>query len=222
MIRDLQTLWQGKSGIGYSETEIIIALQLRQRKAEDWFYRQMKRYFDENFNLVFFDQDKKQEIFQSAFLKLWTEIENERITVIDDKVCRQQRDGTYSQMTCSMKTFMIAFAKMEYRELVRSVKEEYVPEIYDDVAAVKVVTTFEESAEEQKRRIVDECIHQMSPRCVEILTLFYYENKSLDEILSIRGDSNSSKNGLKTAKNKCMNTLRTKVADEMKRCHIII
>lgn len=71
--------------------------------------------------------------------------------------------------------------------------------------------------EDDKIRIIDECILSMSPNCIEIITLFYYQKKSLDDIMMIRGEQNSSKDGLKTAKNKCMVTLRKRV-DERLNC----
>ena len=73
-----------------------------------------------------------------------------------------------------------------------------------------------EDAEEQKNRIVDECISELSPRCAEILTLFYYKGMSLDQIMEQRAEKNTSKNGLKTAKNKCMNTLRDRITVQFK------
>lgn len=208
----------------YTDIEAVEALQRRDRRMEDWFYHTQKRYFDEKFNQVFFDKDRKQEIFQCAFLKLWTEIDNGRISVRNEKVCRQQNDGVYRPMTCTLQTFLMAFAKNEYRELIRSNKEEYVAELFDDEESTEVTMTFDsaESIEEQKNRIIDACIQQMSPNCVEIITLFYYEGKSLDEILDLRGDKNTSKNGLKSAKSKCMNLLRERVTTEMERYHIAV
>lgn len=63
----------------YSDTEIVEALQRRDGRMESWFYHAARRYYDEHFSQVFFDKDRKQEIFQSAFLKLWMEIDNRRI-----------------------------------------------------------------------------------------------------------------------------------------------
>ena len=75
-----------------------------------------------------------------------------------------------------------------------------------------------DDVEGMKDRIVDECIARMSPSCIDILTMFYYKDMSLDEILAAR-EENTSKDGLKTAKNKCLNTLKAKVNDEfMKNC----
>ena len=195
----------------YTDAEVVEALQRRDRTMEEWFYHRAKRYFDDSFNAVFFDKDRKQEIFQAAFLKLWMEIDNGRIRVVEDEVCRQQADGRYRPMTCALTTFLMAFARTEFRELVRSTKEDSYGDLFDDAGnADTMVTAFdvEEDMDSLKNRIIDECIQSMSPTCIEILTLFYYREKSLDEILAIRKDKNSSKNGLKTAKNKCMNTLR--------------
>lgn len=202
------------------DNEIIIGVQSRNRKVETEFYNSARRYFDEHFNDVFFDKDKKQEIFQMAFLKLWTEMENGKITVCDSVICRQQKDGRYLPMTCNLNTFLMTFAKNEYRELVRTNHLDTYADVFDNVDTAAMNTgamDMEEDAEAMKDRIVDDCIQTMSPRCIEVLTLFYYQGKSLDEILEIRQDKNTSKNGLKTAKNKCMNTLREKVLEEYKR-----
>lgn len=216
MTIELKKGWLNRKQKAYSDIEVIEQLQQRSRSMEEWFYKRTKRYFDEHYNEVFFDKDRKQEIFQSAFLKLWMEIDNHRICIHNDKICRQQKlDDAFRPMTCSLTTFMMAFAKTEYRELMRKTKETYVDELFDESASVSdAVTGFdiEEDEETVKGRLVDECIQQMSPRCIEILTLFYYQGKSLDEILEIRMEKGSSKNGLKTAKNKCMNTLKERLA----------
>lgn len=203
----------------YTDWEVVNGLQQRERKVEEWFYRTTKRYFNAHFNEVFFDEDQKQEIFQTAFLKLWTEIQNGKISIVGDAICRQQRNGEYLPMNCKLTTFLFTFAKNEYRELVRSVHLTSMVEMLDSEEYADEVAVFveEEDIDALKRRIVDDCMQKMSPRCLELLTLFYYENKSLDEILEQRKDKNSSKDGLKTAKNKCMNTLRSKVAAECQR-----
>ena len=203
----------------YTDMEVVNGLQQRERKVEEWFYRAAKRYFDAHFNEVFFDWDQKQEIFQTVFLKLWTEIQNGKIAIIDDVICRQQRNGAYQPMSCKLTTFLMTFAKNEYRELVRSTHLVSVEEVFDtqEYGDGMAVLVDEEDIDAQKNRIVDECLQTMSPRCLELLTLFYYENKTLDEILELRKEKNSSKDGLKTAKNKCMNTLRNKVTMEYQR-----
>ncbi len=199
----------------YTDAEVVERLAQRDRVMEEWFYHRARRYFEEHFNSVFFDKDRRQEVFQTAFLKLWTEVDNRRIRVSEGTVCRQQKDGRWLAMTCSLTTFLMAFARTEYREIVRSTKEQTFDELFETAANADVMHTafdIEEDTDVLRSRIIDECIQQMSPSCIEILTLFYYQGKSLDQIMELRSDKTSSKNGLKTAKNKCMNTLRERVA----------
>ena len=206
----------------YDDAEVVRGLRLHSGRMEEWFYRKARTYFNQHFREVFFDQDRKQEIFQSAFLKLWTEIDNGTITAEDDgTVERRQRNGEVLPMSCSLTTFLMAFAKNEYREMVRSNKLDCYAEIYDTPEQAEVQQMYgDESGEEIRNRIVDDCIQRISPRCAEILTMFYYEEKTLDEILAARHETNSSKNGLKTAKNKCMNTLRSLCNEEFRKYNI--
>lgn len=206
----------------YDDAEVVRGLRQHSGRMEEWFYRKARTYFNQHFREVFFDEDRKQEIFQSAFLKLWTEIDNGTITAEDDgTVERRQRNGEMVPMTCSLTTFLMAFAKNEYREMVRSNKLDCYAEIYDTPEQAEVQQMYgDENGEEIRNRIVDDCIQRISPRCAEILTMFYYEEKTLDEILAARHETNSSKNGLKTAKNKCMNTLRSLCNEEFRRYNI--
>lgn len=206
-----------------TDKEVVMGLSKRERSVEEWFYRSARRYFNEHFNQIFFDADSKQEIFQQSFLKLWMEIDNGRIRLIDNTICRQQANGQYLAMTCSLTTFLISFARTEYREMVRNKKEDNWPELPDTINHQEPhALPMEDSVEEIKNRVVDSCIQQMPPRCLDILTMFYYKGMNLDQILEARQEHNSSKNGLKTAKNKCMNTLREKIAAEFEKLNLKI
>lgn len=206
----------------YTDSEVIRGLQARDHDTEEWFYYTSKQYFMSRFDEVFFDQDQKTAIFQDSFVRLWTQIENGEISNVENVVCRQQKDGTRKPMTCSLKTFLFAIAKNEYRELVRSTKEIYVDEYYDSINQDILYHSGEDDEAEVKIRVVDECIQMMPPRCLEILTLFYIEGKSLDEIMEIRKDKNTSKVGLKSAKYKCMNTLREKITKMFNQLNLTI
>lgn len=207
-----------KKNTAYTDVEVVKELQVCSRRAEDWFFRTAQTYFDNHFHEVFFDQDKRQEIFQDSFLILWTEISNGKITVAEEQLVRQQKDGLFRPMTCSLVTFLMAIARNEHRELLRENKVVLVPEFYDNKAMADnslMSISIEEDDDTRKARVVDECLNGMSPRCHEILTLFYYEDKSLDEILALR-EENSSKEGLKTSKYKCINTLRERILEQFR------
>lgn len=194
----------------YSDIDVVIGLQKKDRNVEDWFYKDAKVYFMEKFHEVFFDEDQRNEIFHDSVIRLWTQIENRKIAVVEGIMCRRDDKGLYQQMTCSLHTFLMAIAKNEYRELIRSNKELYVDRFFENDNYCDVSERDEHSIAEFKYQIIDECIQQMAPRCKEILTMFYVEGKSLDEIMVARQDKNTSKVGLKTAKHKCMNSLRDK------------
>lgn len=198
-----------------SDAEIITGLQCHNPKTEKYFFDNSYRYFDLHFNQLFFDSDSKNEIFQTAIIKLWTEIENKTIRIFDNRICRRQKSGSYAEMTASLSTFMMTFAKNEFRELLRNYKDDNYEDFMSGLDAECEIED-EIYAEEEKIQIIDECILSMSPTCIEIITLFYYQKKSLDEIMTIRGEKNSSKDGLKTAKNKCMVTLRKRVDQRLK------
>ena len=207
-----------KRNTAYTDVEVVKELQACSRRAENWFFKTAQAYFDNHFREVFFDQDKRQEIFQNAFMILWTEIYNGKITVAEEQLVRQQKDGLFRPMTCSLSTFLMAIARNEHRELLRENKVILVPEFYDNKAMADdsvMPVNLEEDDETRKARIVDECLMGMSARCHEILTLFYYDGKSLDEILVLR-EENSSKVGLKTSKYKCINTLRERVLEQFR------
>lgn len=200
----------------YSDCEIISGLQRHDSIIEKYFFDSSLQYFENHFTQFFFDADSKQEVFQKAIVKLWTEIENKTIRVKDNLVCRRQLSGEYREMTASLTTFMMAFAKNEFRELLRNTKADNFDDIVNNTENSNFIEdVFQEDEDEVKIQIIDECILSMSPNCIEIITMFYYKRKTLDEIMAIRGSQNASKDGLKTAKNKCMVTLRKRVAERI-------
>ncbi|MCQ2113475.1 MAG: sigma-70 family RNA polymerase sigma factor [Bacteroidaceae bacterium] len=194
----------------YTDIEIVIGLQKKNSNIERWFFEECKDYFMNKFHEIFFDQDQREEIFQDSFLRLWTQIENKRICIDHNVVCRINKDGHCVPLTCSLTTFLMAIAKNEYRELIRNTKEIYLQDYYDVTPYNILPPCLEGDIDEARKQLVDDCLQQISPRCLEILTMFYIHGMSLDEILSVRKE-NTSKIGLKSAKYKCLNTLRDKV-----------
>jgi len=73
-----------------------------------------------------------------------------------------------------------------------------------------------DSGENMMLDIIADVISHMSPRCGQILTKFYYEEKKLETIL-MEMPTIESYDALKTKKNKCMNTLRKSARDIYKR-----
>ena len=164
--------------------------------------------------------DLMDDIFQQSFVKLWTEIETRKIFVGEsDELFRYDRNGNIRKLTCSLNTFLIDIAKNDYRSWLRN-DHLTLEDDFESFAHMKEVTSVawgDESVETLREQIVNSCVLQLPPRCKEILTMFYYQGMTLDEIIISRGEKNISKNGLKTSKYKCMESLKAKVRDTFSR-----
>lgn len=113
-------------------------------------------------------------------------------------------------------------AKNDYRDWLRN-ERITLEEDYESLAhsvEVKTAVYQDDNPESLRERIVADCVFELPPRCKEILTMFYYDGMSLDEILRARGEKNISKNGLKTGKYKCMEYLKSKVREQYDRYHL--
>lgn len=197
-----------------TDIEVIEGLQSNDQIVANSFYLSCRRYYLRVRDGVFdFNNKGAQEtmdIFQDSFLKLWQEIQTRQIYVRDNYAWRTDRNGNDRKMSASLKTYLLSIAKYKNYELIRE-EEVYVPEQAN--APDREDAQPEEYTSEW---IVEMCVNALPPRCKEILTLFYYENKSLDEILEIRHE-NQSKDGLKSGKSKCMKSLKDRISAEFER-----
>lgn len=205
-----------------SDTEVIEGLQHNDISVERSFYLSCQRYFKDRRSGVFDFKggaQDEEDLFQDSFLKLWQEIQARQIYVRDNYAWRIDGNGNDRRMSASLKTYLLAIAKYKNYELIRE-EEVYAPE------QASIADREEDTPEEfTSEWIVEMCVNTLPPRCKEILTLFYYENKSLDEILEIRNE-NQSKDGLKSGKSKCMKSLKDRISAEYERrnlkpyCHV--
>ena len=203
-----------------TDAEYVLLIQDKHDKAMEEFYHLAKRYFKNSFHSVFSRMDLMDDIFQQSFVKLWTEIETRKIFVGEsDELFRYDRNGNIRKLTCSLNTFLIDIAKNDYRSWLRN-DHLTLEDDFESFAHMKEVTSVawgDESVETLREQIVNSCVLELPPRCKEILTMFYYQGMTLDEIIIARGEKNISKNGVKTSKYKCMESLKAKVRDTFSR-----
>ena len=192
----------------YSDVVYVEGVFNHNDEMERALYNHCKRYFDDNYRGVFFvGNEYKDEIFQEAFIKLWENIINKKIYVEDNVL--KGKDG--KEFSGKLTTYFMSIARLKYLEWARdnrdkvSDKEEEHRRKEQEVELFK--TLLYNSDDEVMLEIIADCISHMSERCNQILTMFYYEEKTLDDIM-IELPTFDSKNALKTAKYKCMETLR--------------
>lgn len=203
---------KNKTEYDLTDKEVIEGLQEKNPVVEKTFYLSCQRYFKDRRAGVFEFKGGAQDdddLFQDSFLKLWQEIQARRIYIRDNYAWRTDRTGNNRKMSASLKTYLMAIAKYKNYEFFRE-EEIYGPELVNAAERVD-----EEPDENTSEWIVEQCVNGLPQRCKEILTLFYYEGKNLDEILAIRQE-NQSKDGLKTGKSKCMKTLKEKIVAKFK------
>ena len=211
--------------VRYSDIAIVEGIQQGSNAMLDAFYRQCSQYFYSHYKGILanagqFEIERatdKDDLFAESFESLWTEIENKKIFVACGKVYRLDKNGVPAIMTSSLTSFLLSIAKNkcyeQYRESLNDYPEDFasMPVSDDTWKRINELTELEE-----KIQIVDDCLNLLHKRCKDILTMFYVMQMSLDEILSVRNE-NYSKDGLKTSKNKCLNTLRASVKHECER-----
>lgn len=201
----------------YTDAEFIEGIQTNNRLVEREFFLSCMDYFNQNHKgvaVVGKGSRDEEDLFQESFLRLWQEIQARRIHIRDNHAWRTDREGTDRRMSASLRTYLMSIVRNRNHEMVRE-EEIYAPE---QPGAADVA---EEEPEELEvsHWIVRQCVNDLPPRCRDILTMFYCEGKSLDEILAVRRE-NQSKDGLKTGKSKCMKSFRNKVLEQFSRFNI--
>lgn len=199
----------------YSDVAFVEGTYRRNPVMERALYEHCKKYFEEKYRRVFFvDDEHKKEIFQESFIKLWENIDRRKIYV-EDGVLRGKNGLQFSS---TLTTYFMGIAKLKYLEWTRGCECEFGFGENERVRTPKADIYKEmlyDQGENVMLDIISDCISHMSERCREILSLFYFHEKSLDDIL-VEVPTYKSKNALKTEKYKCMENLR-KSANEIYR-----
>lgn len=202
---------QFRTPIREKEARLVAGMADERRRTQYELYAYCADYFWDNYRGVFFaEENAAAEILQNTFIALWENIERRKLYVEDGIVM-----GRDNKPLCgSILTYFMSIARNKYleygrehpvyadpeTELGRLLREEgFLPNQYVDMTY--------DSGENGMIEIIADVIAHMSPRCNEILTKFYYEEKKLDVILK-EMPTIESYNALKTKKNKCMETLR--------------
>jgi RNA polymerase sigma factor (sigma-70 family) len=138
-------------------------------------FRMIIRYITANSGT----QKDAQEQLQDALVVLWEKV----------------RFGSFT-LNSKLSTYIYGIVKNRWRkELTRQKRFTNLEATADPVSKDPLVS--ETLQETELITIIKSCMTKLSPICREILTLFYYEEKSMDEISTIVGLANE-----KTAKSK--------------------
>lgn len=197
-----------------NDVETVRNVSWLDKQAEEDFYHSCYSYYNQNLSVLRnVDSNIKEDIFHDSFLIIWTEIQNRKIFVRNNRVWRIRKNGQAAEMSCSLNTFLLSIAKKRYFNIIRHEG----PGMFVDIDSPMFYYLKDEregvnyADEERKIQIVDDMLQELPQRCREILSFFYIKGYTLDKIMELRREKNISKDGLKTGKSKCLSQLRNNV-----------
>lgn len=155
--------------------------------------------------------DDKGDILQDSFIILWRKIESGDLSADGLVLWTKGRSGT--REVADLMAYFMRIVRNKYLETLRLIGRTSDTEITSVMRTLVAETsrTDDEEEEEEVDNIVARCFMLLPRRCQELIDLFYVQGKTLDEIISLRGGQQTYK-GVKTAKYKCLKSLRERVA----------
>jgi RNA polymerase sigma factor (sigma-70 family) len=177
-------------------TDQEIIAQLKDRKegvlvvCYDKFYYKVVRMIRDRYN---FQNALARDIFQEVMIALWKNTGKPEFV-----------------LTCKLSTYLIAIAmrlSLKHLETTKKTVSITTEQYLEDFE--KVIN----SSERDER--IQRCLKCLSPQCLEILTLHYFEELSSDEIAQRLNFKNTDT--VKTSKYKCMQRLRELVKSRYKK-----
>lgn len=227
------TIFQDSSPSGrdepeYTDVEVVAGL-LADTKLQRWFYKRWTRYFQRHgykFSTGLNDK-QRDKLIHETFLHFWTKVESGHIRVADGSIVGA--DG--KPFACSLLTYLMAVAKNQKHVILR---EEHTGLSIDDPSPAAAGESFfslssigqaneisdapYDEDDPEPGEIVRQMVNALPERCRQILTLYYYEGLTLDEIMLCL-ETYTSKDALKSKKKKCFDKLREMANMEYFRRH---
>lgn len=197
----------------YTDIQIVEAYQTGDKNIQQFWYDKCRSQFGKGTSnyggLTDYDRD---DLFQDSFIILWEKMESHQIYILDGTVHVATKKG--DSIIPDMLGYFMRIVKNKYLEMFHSGK--YVIPINEVVTSSNddffEVLYWDENPDVEKDRIVSQCLLSLPKSCLEILTMFYYEKKSLERILEERPENNSY-DGLKSRKSKCMTNLKKRITE---------
>ncbi|MGN0223086.1 MAG: RNA polymerase sigma factor [Muribaculaceae bacterium] len=210
--------WLGFRKKSYTDAEVVIGYQSGDKRVMQWWYTRCVEAFRRGTaGYGGISYDEREDLLQDSFVLLWEKFESGQVYV-DAAGAVKAHGRTGIVDVTDLTAYFMRIVKNKYLEMLRDGRH-VIPmneQITADETEVLMELYFDNDVEVEKDRIVSQCLLSLPKSCVEILTLFYYERKTLDEILALRPE-NSSYDGLKSRKAKCMANLKERITQTFKK-----
>jgi RNA polymerase sigma factor (sigma-70 family) len=119
-------------------------------------------------------------------------------------LCENAKKGKLDYLQSTIGTYLFSIGKFMIFQLLKKEKKMHV---VDDFNLVDYEFEFyDEEKEDAEIKLLQTAFENLGEQCKKVIQLFYYEEKKLDEILTILNYTN--KDVLKSQKSRCMKQLK--------------
>lgn len=158
------------------------------KKLYHLYYQQCKHWIEKHFDC---NSEHIEDVYQDAMIALY----------------EAAIDGKLDKISCSIKTYLFAICR---NQMLRQFKlQKRSDDHVDDIKIVQREWLEPEQEESENVIKVKTMISSTDEPCKSILTLFYYDGKSISEIAKALDYPN--KNVVKVQKSRCLNYLKSKL-----------
>jgi RNA polymerase sigma factor (sigma-70 family) len=147
-----------------------------------------------------------QDLYQDAFLALYRNVKN----------------GRLENLTVPLRTYLFQIGKNKICDYFRSKGTlESFPDLFSNADEGDFDRIYEEedSAEERKKLVVYNTVSYLESPCKEVLTYYYWDEKSMKEIAELM--DYSGPDVAKTQKSKCMKKITAIITKKLKKEDLI-
>lgn len=195
-----------------SDAILVRAFTSGNKRLQAICYRKCRATFDKISRYFKASEQDLDDLFHESFEALWSSIDSGAIFVEGSGVKALRSDGITNPINDLTGAYFAGIVRFKFLEYCR--RHDRIA-VFDDKALPEAVDlppdeTIDDDIDTIKDRLTLISLNSLAKSCIEILTKFYHESKSLQEILAERPENNSY-DGLKSQKAKCLKTLKEKI-----------
>ena len=190
--------------IDINSSNLSIIKANNQRKITELYNEHKAPFINYSVNNFKLARDTAEDIYQDAFLALHQNIQN----------------GKLVNLTVPLRTYLFQIGKNKIYDYFKKVKVDVdMDDISHIVTAENELGDFDsiyadEEETEQRDLIVYNTVSQMESPCKEVLSYYYWDDKSMKEIADLMNYSSSDV--AKTQKSKCMKKVRVYIMERLR------
>ena len=141
------------------------------------------------------------------FAKRYSLGDDEILDIYQDAIialCENARKGKLDDLQSSISTYLFSIGKFMIYHRLKKIGKQVTVTDFEHVEMEYEL--YDEEYQNSKLTLVRNYFSQLGEQCKKVLTLFYYEEKKLDEIQELLGYTN--KDVLKSQKSRCLKQLK--------------